>query len=355
MRVSGSFTKLALAGILFGACSGGSDQGGKGGKRGNTAGEGGSGSGGEAAGNGAGGAAGGEVPVGGDVGTTGGTPGGATGGSGGSKSTGSGGTTATGGKIGGAGGTVAVTGGTSGTIPGLGLPCAMDPNCDNFESYGPGSKPGGQFTNFRGSLSVETAQAYSGTKAVRVTIGPESRMDHRGNGFLPADKLYMRAMVYFETQPKAASLHWNYLHAEGGSEGPLTGIFFATGGWGDAKNMILYGAGGGGTYADCTVSGEGTIRAGRWQCVEMQIDAVTNSLDVLYDGKPDILMEVRDAAASFGTGKCLPGNDPAKGKLYIPKITKVAFGPKTWHANPGTVMWMDDIAVSNKPIGCPSK
>ncbi|MDZ4697741.1 MAG: hypothetical protein SGI86_21575 [Deltaproteobacteria bacterium] len=354
MRVSGSFTKLALVGILFGACSGGSSGGGKGGTRGNTAGEGGSGTAGEGAGgNDSGGTAGGEVPMGGEVGTTGGT----TGGSGGSKSTGGGGgTTATGGsKTGGAGGTVAVTGGTSGTIPGLGLPCAMDPNCDNFESYGPGSKPGGQFANIRGSLSVETGQAYSGTKAVKVIISGESRMDHRGNGFLPGDKIYMRAMVYFETQPKAAGLHWNFLHAEGGSEGPLSGIFFATGGWGDAKNMILYGAGGGGTYADCSVSGEGTIVANRWRCVEMQMDAVTNSIDVLYDGKPDMLMEVRDAAASYGTGKCLAGNDPAKGKLYIPKITKVAFGPKTWHANPGTVMWMDDIAVSNKPIGCPAK
>jgi hypothetical protein len=352
MHVSRSFTKLALIGILFGACSGGTGGGGKGGTKGNQAGEGGAGAGGGGADSG-GGAAGNDA-IGGESGSTaGGTGGGNVGGSGGTKATGgNGGTPGTGGKTGGTGGTVAVTGGTGGTIPGLGLPCAMDPNCDNFEGAAPGSAQS-QFTNLRGSVTVDTAQAYSGTKSVKVLIGPESRMDHKGNGFLPGDKIYLRAMIYFDTQPKATSMHWNYMHAEGGSEGKLNGIFFATGGWGDAKKMTLYGAGSSGTYADCSMSGIGkAFPAKQWMCAEMQIDAVTNAIKVLYDGKPDDGLELFDSYPL--SGGCLPNQNPNNGMLPIPRITKVAFGPKTWHASPGIVMWMDDIAVSNKPIGCPA-
>ncbi len=336
MKRSASIALIALA---LGACKGPSSSGDN---------EGGVGAGGDQAGGSGPGGDGGS-PEGGDGGST--NEGGSVA-SGGAASGGDGGTASGGTSSGGAGGTA--SGGTA-SAGGAGVPagtrCAQDPRCDDLEAYAVNSKPGGPFSNSRGSLAVDGTRAYSGTKSIKTTVGGESRIDHGGYGLFPANKIFMRAMIYLDQVPQVSGLYWTFMHAQGGTEGGLNNIFFDIGSHSGGRRLTLYRGEASGGIQDCAATGQGSLVAGKWQCVEMEIDAATDAARIYFDGKLDEGLEV--FAGGTPLGPCEPGQDFTNSVWYLPPITKIGFGPRTFRANTTATMWIDDIAVSDARIGCP--
>ena len=70
-------------------------------------------------------------------------------------------------------------------------------------------------------------------------------------------------------------------------------------------------------------------------------------------GRLDEIVGFDDAQSLVG--QCLPGHNFTNGLWYVPKIDKAYFGFKMFHDLTETATaWLDDIAISNKRIGCPA-
>jgi hypothetical protein len=329
--------------LVLAACTGGGSKTGQGGSRGSA----GQGGGGEAAGGsaepgaggqGVGGSANGGTSVGGNGGTT---PSGGTGGNAGGSKTGG---TNTGG---------ANTGGTPNTGGvATGAACATDARCDDIEKYNAGAKPAGEFSSYSengGTFTVSTDKAFSGTKALKFTLpagtsGKTVRMQHKGYGLLPRDEIYMRAMVFVETRIGGMDpFHWNIMQVEGNSGNIVTG-------GNNSYKTFQHGVVGG---RDCFSHGGNLVPIGRWACWEFHVNGATNDVQSFFDGKLDIFTEVTGGDPIPGGSGCLGSN--ASG-WAIPNVQRAIFGFSSAHPMTTTAtIYLDDIALSDKRIGCPPK
>lgn len=327
------------------ACAGGSDSprpDGKGGDR--AGGEAGGGQGGGID-NGAGGAA----------GSNEGGPGVAKGGSGGSTASGGQG----GSKAGGAAGTA---GGTSGTGTG-GQPVGTGPLFSHdFEADATGKAPVGALWSGDGGgrAKVETGQAYSGTKALKVVSSSgDGMVSIRSSQFLPPPRTtaYVRMMVYMDNVSPGG--HWDVMANHGLMKGDGMTIsgFLSLGGFGDRSMKMQYfgdvTAGGKGR-SDCTKSTPMPLPEKVWTCVEMKADAN----DLLNYGVKINGKELQAMSFIFDTSSavCVPEWDVTAGVWFLPEIqyTKIGYRHVNEQNEPVTV-YIDDVAIDTKPIGCPAK
>ncbi|MDX2024058.1 MAG: hypothetical protein SF187_27710 [Deltaproteobacteria bacterium] len=275
---------------------------------------------------------------------------------------GSGGAAAGGGAAANAGGTAgkAATGGTSGAP---GSDCGKLADCDTFESYTPGSRPGGPWTGFEttnGSVTVDETRAFRGSKrSVKISINPAAemtaRMRHAGTGLLPADEIFMRMMVWMDAPPRGSG-HWNWMWGEGTvtqkSGGKLINAFIASGGSLSGGTWMLYGGSANNGFQDCFAQASTAFPVGRWVCYEAHFNGKSNSAETWIDGKRDELLSVEDAQPL--TGQCVPGFNYTNNLWYIPRIEKAFFGFKVYHTlNASATAWIDDVAISTTRIGCP--
>lgn len=260
-----------------------------------------------------------------------------------------------GGGAGGVGGAAGGNGGAGGTAVGGsgGNPCATAIFCDDFESYAAGAAPKGPWkvTTNQGTVAVDTMHAHSGKNAVHaLTTGAQAYesafMGLEGAPIFPVsnDGFFGRMLIY-ATQVPADVVHWTIVQAEGPVPGQnITKAYYRYGGQYNTRFMANYDSGP--AASDCWRHSTTTIPMNKWACVEWQFDGPTNTLRFWLDGKAldDLtVMAKGDGCISQGT----------MGNWYAPAFNAVRMGWEHYQQGPGEI-WIDDVALDGKRIGCPA-
>ncbi|WP_233624852.1 hypothetical protein [Actinoplanes sp. ATCC 53533] len=218
--------------------------------------------------------------------------------------------------------------------------------CENFDRLplgGASSLDWGIDTR-NGTLTVERPAAGRGGKVLHV------RTLDNGRAFLRVDDLAvppggfygrMRLRVAaFPTAPDWA--HFTLVEATGAGSAevvrPVGGQYVPT------VRRALWGIGAdGGPTGDWTAWTESApATAGAWQCVEWRLDPVTNSVTTWFDG--DVTLTASEQAHG---GNQVP--------FILPAVDTVKIGWQLYQggtAPAGFDLWIDDIALSSRRVGC---
>lgn len=266
-------------------------------------------------------------------------------GAGGTKSGGTGGVS-----NGGAGGTGMMNAGGAPNTGGTPVMPASDckaPACDGFESYGKGNRPGGPWSGFEvgsgAGLAVDDGKAFSGTKSLKVSVTPGGDLKARMNRSGPSgSEVFVRLMLFVEKKITGQGVfHWNFTTVEGG------GTHVVSGGNAQGRTFQHYiGAG-----RDCYIHGSNPLPVGKWTCVEFHVNGQTDDAETYFNGVLDEFTQVTKGDPIPGNSGCLAGSGTGW-NLPNPQTIRVGFAMAHQLDNPAT-MWMDDIVVSDKRVGCP--
>lgn len=368
--VSGS---LVVAVQCSGSNTGDQNQGGQGGQdtgSGGSGGEGSNSSGGSKAGSG--GTAVASGGTGGSVSSTGGA--GAGGSSAGGSSAGMGGTNV-GGVAGMSAGGMAGMSNTGGSKPAvIYKPAKFSTNFDGADAV-VGQKPASPFTG-GATAQIDTSNKYSGTKSVKITCPGEGGGDQcmftlpMKSEWLGAGRktLYTRFMMNMDAFPSTDNrVHWDVLKVYGDfkSDDGKTSLYngmISVGGFANVSSkFMIFGTNQSGAPAeDCSKTSPKLLTPKQWHCVELQIDEqeiLTYSVVLNSERLQTFTFPYTNAAANCATMPPYVA-DVFKGVWYVPVVNKLSFGFNSV-TNGGPVkpptVWIDDIAVSDSPIGCPAK
>lgn len=256
----------------------------------------------------------------------------------------------------GMGGTMMPVGGTAGqanSAPKLNA---------NFENGEVGKPPPAPFSGGNVQARVDTTHAFSGTKSIKVTSSSGSNMfSVPAKDYIAANRktAYARFMVYMDGLPGTAPMsHWDLIKYLGVFKGGGFNIngFLSYGGFGESRHKFhMFGDDTGGKgRQDCVKQSTPVMETKKWVCVEMKVDEndIIN-YGVSLDGKPiQALNFIWDSAAS----DCVANWNITAGKWYLPEINVIQFGFNHVHMQVKPVtLWIDDVAIDSKPIGCPTK
>jgi hypothetical protein len=209
--------------------------------------------------------------------------------------------------------------------------------CDDFEAFAAGGAPsGGWRTSLsRGALAVDETKAFSGARSVRFTHqGAPARMfiELRQPVLpMPGNVVYGRLMYYLTKSPTGTDSHFEIVR--GG--GPLAGGGRAqlnTGGE-NGKVVINYEPG------DCTKYSQVPFPEKRWACYQWRFDGARNDIHEWVDGISADDIPVAPA------GQCWRA-PMAVDTLHI--------GWESYHSEQPVELWIDDVAVGDQPIPCPT-
>ncbi len=248
------------------------------------------------------------------------------------------------------GGNPVGTGGSAGTTAGS---CVGALLCENFEAYTTGNAPAAPWkisTNL-GTVRVDTTHALSGTKAVRFTTdgaaGTYRRafMSIEGAPVFPVagNVFYGRMMVWLTAAP-AGSMHWTNIQGEGPVPNMNFRAFSRYGGQLQKRLMANYETQG--VASDCWKHSTTTMPEGRWTCMEWRFNGPNNEMNFWLDGASlsDITVVGRgEGCISQGT----------TGTWYSPTYDTIRLGWEHYQQSIAHDMWIDDVAIDTKRIGCP--
>jgi hypothetical protein len=208
--------------------------------------------------------------------------------------------------------------------------------CDNFEGFAAGSQPGGVWTIHleKGTLAVDETRAFSGARSVKfVNPGAPAAMflELRGPVLpLAGNVTYGRLMYYIDKNPTGQYSHFEIVR--GG--GPLSGTARAQLNTGaeNGKVFINYEPG------DCSKKSNVSFPEKKWTCYQFRFDIPKNDIHEWVDNMSADDIPVAPA------GQCwkMP---TAVDTLHI--------GWESYHG-PGSQLWIDDVAVGDQPIPCPT-
>jgi hypothetical protein len=236
----------------------------------------------------------------------------------------------------------------------------------DFENGVTGSKPPAPFSGGRGV--VDETKSFSGKKSIKVVCPSGVGIDACPftlpvANYIAANKKtgYARFMVYMNNLPKGGSgEHWDLVKFIGAFKGENgkqldEGSFVTFGGFtNDQHKMHMFGFSGGQIAQDCVKRAGLVIKPGQWSCVEMKVD----ENDVLnYSASVDATpIQALTFPYFSAASACVPGWDVFAGVWYMPTISKMSFGFNRVNepANDPVTVWIDDIAISKSPIGCPA-
>jgi hypothetical protein len=326
MRRSGLFLLVTALGACTPA-SGPSGQGGRGGS--------------SASGGSGGSTAGSPVGSGGTSSTTGGA-GGAGSGSGGSGSGGTGaggsGTAGSGGASGGAAGGA----GNADAAPvdqGTSTPAGCTARfCDDFESFTAGAAPAGDWKTAlaRGMLAVDETRAFSGARSVRLTHqgAPAKMFIELRQPVLPmaGNIVYGRVMYYLTKSPTGQYSHFELVRGGGVLSG--TSRAQLNTGAENGKVVVNYEPG------DCTKYSKVAFPEKKWTCYQFRFDGTRNDIHLWVDG-----VSVDDVPVAPAGGGCW---------RHPMAVDTLHFGWESYHAPQPVEIWIDDVAVGDRMIPCPT-
>lgn len=292
--------------------------------------------------------------------------GGAGDGEGGAGTAGAGGSGGAAGGSGGAG--TAGTGGGAGTAGAAGSPSAQACNtnrfCDDFEMATKGASPAGYTVTLEGeaTVQVDETRAFSGKRSVKIVgkgdMGSEGSIAPKQAGLFPMADTYMRMMVYLDKAPAGSKLHWTWVRALGNVKADTADkIVLATTGigghpttWQETQIGVQASTP---QLVDCWNHTNEPMPIGKWACIEYHLKDAGDQHEVWVDGQkvPGLNYNLTPTGKSYG---CL--NDVTGRKFYVGPTSIVRFGWRHAHQLQSPVtLWIDDVAVDDKRIGCPQK
>ena len=181
------------------------------------------------------------------------------------------------------------------------------------------------------TVTVDTMHAARGTKALHVKTPAGN-----GHAFItekmtfPAvgNTLYARMFVWFEDDITTAG---HFSLAEGAGTG--TGALVRFGG-----QFKEFGVGSdGGMSGDWTDHDTVMVPSQKWICVEFQFDGAANAFHVWND-------DAHRTALDSGANR--------HASFVMPQFKSLWFGWWMYNATEPQDLWIDEIAVDSKPIGC---
>jgi hypothetical protein len=261
--------------------------------------------------------------------------------------------------VGGAGGAAVSTGGTSGMPADPGA-CKIAAICDDFEGQTVGKPPAAPWSRAGDSkLQVSEDKAFSGKRSVKIEIaageGGTAQISRRDTSLFPVkDQLYMRMMVYLDRTPSGNSLHWAFMQAIG-TVADANGKNIGPGSYGVGGHpsqfqsiFVLPTLKNG--LGDCWSHSNRTIPTQKWVCVEWHLDVPKDAQEVWSDGQ--IVPELSFTSVPSGSSGCL--NSQTGGKWVVPDLAFAKVGWTHFHVSDGMTLWLDDVVMDKKRIGCPT-
>jgi hypothetical protein len=240
-------------------------------------------------------------------------------------------------------------------------PCATALFCDNFDSYNAPGNPGGMWktsVQAGGTVSVDTAHARSGTKAVHV-VNPGGAAYERafisleGAPIFPIshNTIFGRMMIYVTRVP-SNTVHWTMIQGEGTKVAGFPNITDAVYRYGGQINgnrlMANYDTVPGG-QSDCAQRSQVPVPMNTWACVEWRFDGELKELDFWLDGTIIPALSVRRIAMP-SAGACQ--NASWSGVWEPPTFEAIRVGWQHYQQGPGEA-WIDDVGIDTKRLGCP--
>jgi hypothetical protein len=247
-------------------------------------------------------------------------------------------------------------------------PCASARFCEDFESYTTGMAPSGSWRARvnRGAVSVVEEQKFLGLKSAKFT----TEMNSSGktayielastNVFpVPGNMFYGRMMFRLESAPSTA-VHWTFIQAGGVIPGQSYHSIYRYGGQHPVnQNMTFVGNqlmanydtpdsySGTGPSSDCWLHANGTVvPVARWACAEWQFDGPNNTLRFWLDGK------ALDDLTVVGRGEgCV--HQSATFPWTAPNFDRLSLGWESYQGDSARTLYIDNVVLDTKPIGCP--
>lgn len=275
---------------------------------------------------------------------------------------------------GGSGGTSSTassgSGGGGGEGGGVADPCAKALFCDDFEAHTAGSPPSGKWTvgQNKGTVAVDTTRAFSGKNAVRLGTNAASgyksaMMRYKDAAVLPtaANVIYGRMMFWLDSAPMT-SVHWTFIQGQGKVPGQSYSALYRYGGQHpvmDNGNFVgnqlmanydtpdSYGNPPVGPGSDCWLhSDKVVVPVGKWSCVEWKFDGANNEMQYWMDGAAVTSLTM------VGQGQgCV--NQNASFPWTAPAFERMDLGWESYQDDSERTIWIDDVVLSEQPIGCP--
>jgi len=209
--------------------------------------------------------------------------------------------------------------------------------CDDFEGFAPGTQPAGMWKIHleKGNLAVDETRAFSGARSVKLTHpgAPAAMfMELRGPVLpLAGNVTYGRLMYYITKNPTGQYSHFEIVR--GG--GPLSGTARAQLNTGaeNGKVFINYEPG------DCSKKSNVPFPEKKWTCYQFRFDLPKSDIHEWVDN-----ISADDIPVGAPAGQC----------WRMPTVVDTLhIGWESYHG-PGAELWIDDVAVSDQPIPCPT-
>jgi hypothetical protein len=226
--------------------------------------------------------------------------------------------------------------------------------CDDFEGNAAGAAPAMWTVDIRpagtGTLQVDSTRAFSGTKSVHITL--VANRDHinsfitRPLSALPNNTFYGRMMMWVMATP-TRDVHWDNIRAQGFFPGTMTDGQYNYGG-GPVPGVGNLFANYWTPSADCWKNSQTRLPLAKWNCVEWLYDGTKNEMHYWLNGE-----EIVELAVPQKGDGCIQG--AGANNWRAPPFTKLSLG--WYNAQPSPIpidMWMDDVGVDTKRIGCPA-
>lgn len=235
--------------------------------------------------------------------------------------------------------------------------CGSELVCDDFESYAPGKAPSGSWSAEGGdAVQVDTGKAFSGAQSVhfKIPADPARMMMTRNNmPPIPGNNMFGRVMLYLTTTPVVPNqqwVHFNLIRADGALPDGSRGHYA----WGAIYGKVFE------NYDphDCYKISNTRFPDKRWACFQWQFDGSKvsgsganevrkNQIRIWLDGT------LLNDASVDGIGDGCPD------KTHTPWVagTFDALNVGWEHyqkAAEDNDLWLDDLAVDDHPIACPS-
>jgi hypothetical protein len=240
--------------------------------------------------------------------------------------------------------------GTPDAAPASGATCATPGLlfCDDFETTAPGPAASARWTTEAqgGSLTIDGVHA-RGARALHVHTDGSGRAMIRVPGFAPpGNSFFGRARVWVTAFPSApAYAHFTMVEASGNGGGvvrPIGGQYIPD--QGAARSLWGVGADGGPTGDWTRWQVTAPAEAGRWLCLEWQLRAADDGVDVWIDGV---------ARPELGVSRTVHGG--AAVDFVFPTFTQIWIG--WWLYQGGSTpaqfdLWYDDVALATARLGC---
>lgn len=240
--------------------------------------------------------------------------------------------------------------------------------CDDFEATTLGATPGAPWKAIErgGTVTVDSAQAYSGTHAAKceTTTWDGTSSSYRqallqikeadapitNNGF------YGRMMVWYSkllpSDSTSGNFHWSIVRSDGTvttetyNDEPFTAVYTYGGQYG---HLLGNYNSGNGPASDCWQHATDTvIPAQVWTCVEWQFDGPTDSMRFWVNG------EAIDAATVVEKGQGCLKHD-LQDRWVAPEFATISVGWENYQGlADGNLFYIDDVALGPQKLGCPT-